>query len=277
MSLQVSALADLEARIASLGGLLNSYSSGFSTPRSTSALLPGRSPLSSPESVRSPSVSPPRLMPPTPPAARQSRSPTSGLGDDGGFRWSEPARASVDRGRESGGAAAAAAAASGFRDGYGGKGWEREEERPASSSSIAASSHGYLEARTAAAAADGVAMGVSVSASDLAREVEALLQASGGEGSVGAISGTASRDASTDRFGDSEWTTGSGRQTGIAVSVSTGWEETKGIPEGWAELEGMTERLGALAGDSGTRRAEVPGSARVSVYGSSRGGGGRGV
>lgn len=273
LSLQVSALADLEGRIAALGGLLNSYSSeGTRTPpRSSSLAPPTRSPPDSPRSppsFRQPSLSPPVPAPPTPPAANISRFPrsqgvaavTSGSGSFDRYRWSDAKR--VDEGSSPARGGGDAASALSSRDG---------DKDDGSSSGTGWIGGCYASSVSSTAAAPvlgggGDGRGDSI-ASDLAREVEELLRASGGSSNRSVGGADAGSNSNSLLF-----------KGGRPIESMAG-----GATRGWAELEGMAERLEALVGRGGSED-EAGSVGMTSGYSSSRGlasvsspgGGGRG-
>eukprot|EP00752_Nemacystus_decipiens_P007832 g6997.t1 len=251
MTLQVSALADLEARIASLGGILNSFSSedggggGGDDGDGSSARRDGHH-NHPPESFMTGggggegSRGAPRLRPlPSPPPQQQQqwrreRSPSPVPRTLMGVKVAAPAPAAAPT-------PLSLATSSSSSPRY---------SASVKSSAAAAPSLLYCSSpeeedgeEEGRGGGGGGGLGTSVpdeagrlsgAASALAREVDALLRASGGSGGRGGERGS----------------------TGAAEGLGAGGdgleEKTEGSSLGWSELEGMAQRLGALAaGGSG--------------------------
>lgn len=277
MSLQVSALADLEARIASLGGLLNSYSSECSTPASPEAPRRGtadsRLPRSPSLSARSPASSSPRsVRSPTqsPLVARRTRrnrwssgEQPSRSGDDhrNYLSKSETAGSAGVSGSSGGGGRAGRSGADSSYEAHGsrrcdtengsetgGLDWSGRDGRVSGAS-------GRSE-NEASAGASAAAVSMSAATSELAQEVEELLRASAGHSSASTSVGdpgmSSQRGPRSDD--DSSRSSGSGERS-----------ERKIEPAGWDELEGMAERLNALAEGVGVWSEEGSGRGSVKV------------
>lgn len=245
VSVQASALADLEARITSLGGLLGGFSSGSSPSKSRRSLSPDVSP-------RSPSISPMLSV------EKNDRSLLS--------RGKSDREEAYDFTRF---------------DNLGDPGDRvRVSSHSRGSSSAAAASHSTVSAAVerpspvgdSCSSASGAA-----SVEDLARQVEALLQSAGtgdDEGRSTAASGSNGVGSQYTRFGlDSNSggigvgrgsISGAAAAAGVVVAHSYASPPTAddgSMGSGWEALEGMAERLGALVGEGD----------RASVYSSSRG------
>lgn len=269
VSLQASALADLEARIASLGGLLSGYASGLSSPTQSPA-------PESPRSLRSPSLSPsssPQLI------NRPFDSPNSTAENPRNNRGVHANRTVKDDDwRRNQAAAEKNSQYNGGGDGDGsvngsdkyGKDALRDNPSTRAVSCSASSSAGWA---SSGSADYGPASATASAASALAREVEALLQSGGGGIETGDYGGTGLGDERrVIRSSGGGWDCG---EVGQKAFIG-GYSEKMG-DSGWATLEGMAERLGALAGDYGevfsaTSVGASGATARGgSVYSSSRG------
>lgn len=258
VSLQASALADLEARIASLGGLLDGYSSGDSSFPTPSQPL-----HQSPASPRSPSISPmpsPRDSPDQQPAFHQTRRPLgtrSAIDDEGNEeaeydsshdshgdpidnlrRTLHSRLSSVSSAAPAGASRSTAASAAGASPRSGGR------QGGGLNSSVPASSP-------------------TASIADLAREVETLLKSTGmkeqdnsdhvrAEG--GRYRGRFDHETNTRGAAASSVASG-GMPTGVEIGArgfggpAAAVDEDGSVASGWQALEGMAERLGNLVGE----------------------------
>ncbi|CAN0433338.1 unnamed protein product, partial [Hapterophycus canaliculatus] len=310
MSLQVSALADLEARIASLGGLLNSFSSGSGDGGSSSALPQqqqeegeqrrrnqqeqqqerrhhrSREATSAGVGQEARGAPPLRPLPPLPPLPREERRARP--------RSTSPVPLALMRARAFSSSSSSSSSSSTSSSSLGPPGYKPRDYGPrggdggggvysASGPSLAA----YSSPAVGREARDAGGIGTAGEASDLAREIDALLQASGGGGgsgggdsdgvdprvfndAVASSAGVAAR-----RLGD--WRVhadGAGASAAAAAAAErAGLEEkTEASSLGWGELEGMADRLGALAAQESGRG----GAARMGAERMLRAGGGSG-
>lgn len=243
ISQQVSALADLEARIASLGGLLTSFSSeSASSPRSSVVVATPRS-IESPKSVQSSSC-----FFPSPPA--RARAENSAVPVDPPRQHSSPLLQS----QSSGTARNARGGGSQRNNGSRGSGGSRGSHDDSYAASLGSSGPGASSITSA-----------------LAREVEALLHASSHNSSEDYVDAPRAGGGLGDAVG--------GGGGGVGGDGGHGSGIDGADPAGWAALEGMAERLGALIeggsdADVDYREFDVEQAgegAGGSVYSSSRG------